>query len=316
MKCLIIGGVAGGATVTARLRRLDETAEIILFERREHILYANCGLPYYIGNVIKERKNLFLQTPEDFRKRFRIDVRTGQEVIKIDRDAKTVTVKLVASGQEYSESYDKLVLSTGAEPLRPPIPGINSEKIVTLRNIPDIDRLKTFVTSGKATRAIVIGGGFIGLKMAENFRKAWMEVIVIEKMDQVMAPLDYTMGAIVHRHFRENGVELILGDGVKEFTEDKEQVEVQLESGKELKAELILLSIGVRPEIQLAGGAGLRVSAAGNMVVDRYMQTSDPSIYALGDAVEVLNRVTGIQMRMPLAGPANKQGRIVANNIF
>ncbi|MCC8187738.1 MAG: FAD-dependent oxidoreductase [Bacteroides sp.] len=315
MKYLIIGGVAGGATVAARLRRLDEAAEIILFERGEYVSYANCGLPYYIGNTIRQREALFLQTPEGFRRRFRIDVRTGQEVTRIDLASRIVSVRRVDSGEEYTESYDKLVLSPGAEPLRPPIPGVDSKRIFTLRHIPDTDRLKTAVTRENARRAVVIGGGFIGLEMAENFRKADMQVTVVEKGNQVMAPLDYSMSAIVRQHLLSNGVGLILEDGVSSFEEGEEGLTVYLESGKQLEADLVLLSIGVRPEVQLAQEAGLALGKAGGIAVNSYMQTSDPDVYALGDAVDVINKVTGLPARIPLAGPANKQGRIVANNL-
>lgn len=315
MKYLIIGAVAGGATVAARLRRLDEDADIVLFERGEYVSYANCGLPYYIGNTIKERDNLFLQTPEGFRKRFRIEVRTGHEVTGIDLPAKTVEVKELATGKAYTETYDKLVLSPGAEPIRPSIPGIDSNKIFTLRNIPDTDKLKAMVASGSVRRALVVGGGFIGLEMAENFKEAGLEVTVVEMANQVMAPLDYSMAAMVHELLREKGVNLVLEDGVSRFEETSSGLDIHLKSGKVIATDMVLLSIGVTPETKLAREAGLETGKLGGIVVDKFMQTSDSSVYALGDAIEVINPITDKPARIPLAGPANKQGRIVADNI-
>ncbi|NLB67540.1 MAG: CoA-disulfide reductase [Bacteroidales bacterium] len=315
MKYLIIGGVAGGATVAARLRRLDEKASIILFERGQYVSYANCGLPYYIGDVIKERENLLLQTPEGFKERFNVEVRTGNEVLSIDPAARTVTVKELNTGSTYTESYDKLVLSPGAEPLRPPIPGIESDRIFTLRNIPDTDRIKTAVESGTIRSAAIIGGGFIGLEMAENLREKGLHVTVVEMADQVMAPLDYSMAAIVHQHLRDKQVDLVLRDGVKTFEEISDGITVNLNSGRAIETDMVLLSIGVRPETGLAAQAGLTIGESGGIRVNSYMQTSDKDIYALGDAVEIMNPLTGKPARIPLAGPANKQGRIVANNI-
>lgn len=315
MKYLIIGGVAGGATVAARLRRLDEKAEIILFERGEYVSYANCGLPYYIGDTINDRNKLFVQTVQGFIDRFRIDIRTRQEVVAIHPEAKQIEIRNLSTGETYVERYDKLVLSPGAEPLRPNIPGINSEKIFTLRNVPDTDAIKQYTIQEKPKHAVVVGGGFIGLEMAENLHALGMGVTVVEMANQVMAPLDYSMAAIVHQHLVEKNVELILEDGVKQFEESPDGLTVSLQSGKQLRTDMVLLSIGVRPETKLAKEAGLTIGSLGGIAVNAYMQTSHPDIYALGDAVEVTHLVTGKPALIPLAGPANKQGRIVADNI-
>ena len=315
MKNLIIGGVAGGATVAARLRRMDENADIILFERGKYVSYANCGLPYYIGGTINDREKLFVQTVKGFTDRFRIDIRTEQEVVAIHPDRKEVEVKKLATGEVYRESYDKLVLSPGAEPLRPGIEGIGSAKIFTLRNVPDTDTIKQYLNREKPRRAVVVGGGFIGLEMAENLHEAGLQVDVVEMADQVMAPLDYSMAAIVHQHLLDKGVRLLLKDGVSRFEETASGIVVHLRSGKQLDADMVLLSIGVRPETKLAREAGLTIGNLGGIHVNEYMQTSNPDIYALGDAVEVRHLVTGKPALIPLAGPANKQGRIVADNI-
>lgn len=315
MKYIVVGGVAGGATVAARLRRNDEKADIIMFERGKYVSYANCGLPYYIGDVIKERNKLFVQTVEGFVKRFRIDIRTEQEVISVDKDNHTVTVRRLSNGEVYTENYDKLVLSPGAEPLRPGIEGINHPNIMTLRNVPDTDAIKQFVEGRKISRAVVVGGGFIGLEMAENLRELGTEVHVVEMGNQVMAPLDYSMASIVHHHLSENGVFLHLENGVTGFTDVNGKVAVRLKSGDEIEADLVILSIGVRPEVKLAKEAGLEIGKTGGIAVNEYMQTSSEDIYALGDATEVKNAVTGAPALIPLAGPANKQGRIVADNI-
>ncbi len=315
MKYIVVGGVAGGATVAARLRRNDEKADIIMFERGKYVSYANCGLPYYIGDVIKERNKLFVQTVEGFVKRFRIDIRTEQEVISVDKDNHTVTVRRLSNGEVYTENYDKLVLSPGAEPLRPGIEGINHPNIMTLRNVPDTDAIKQFVEGRKISRAVVVGGGFIGLEMAENLRELGTEVHVVEMGNQVMAPLDYSMASIVHHHLSENGVFLHLENGVTGFTDVNGKVAVRLKSGDEIEADLVILSIGVRPEVKLAKEAGLEIGKTGGIAVNEYMQTSSKDIYALGDATEVKNAVTGAPALIPLAGPANKQGRIVADNI-
>ena len=315
MKYLIIGGVAGGATVAARLRRMDEQAEIILFERGAYVSYANCGLPYYIGDTITQRDNLFVQTAQGFTARFNIDIRTQQEVVAIQTQGKTVLVKNLLTNETYSEGYDKLVLSPGAEPIRPRVDGISGNRIFTLRNVPDTDTIKGYINTVRPKRALVIGGGFIGLEMAENLHELGIEVGVIEMANQVMAPLDYSMAAIVHHHMVENNVSLYLGDGVASFKETENGVAVVLASGKELETDMVILSIGVRPETLLAKEAGLALGKLGGIEVNEYMQTSDPDIYALGDAVEVTHLVTGSKALIPLAGPANKQGRIVADNI-
>lgn len=315
MNYLIIGGVAGGATVAARLRRMDEKANIILFERGKYVSYANCGLPYYIGDTINNREKLFVQTAKGFTDRFRIDIRTEQEVTAIRPDKKEVEIKNLSTGETYTETYDKLVLSPGAEPLRPGIEGIGSKKIFTLRNVPDTDTIKNYVNTENPKRAIVVGGGFIGLEMAENLYDLGIQVDVVEMANQVMAPLDFSMAAIVHRQLTDKGVGLHLEDGVSRFEEKDGGVTVHLRSGKQIATDMVLLSIGVRPETKLAKDAGLAIGERGGITVNDYMQTSDADIYALGDAVEVRHLVTGQPALIPLAGPANKQGRIVADNI-
>ena len=315
MNYLIIGGVAGGATVAARLRRMDEKANIILFERGKYVSYANCGLPYYIGDTINNREKLFVQTAKGFTDRFRIDIRTEQEVTAIRPDKKEVEIKNLSTGETYTETYDKLVLSPGAEPLRPGIEGIGSKKIFTLRNVPDTDTIKNYVNTENPKRAIVVGGGFIGLEMAENLYDLGIQVDVVEMANQVMAPLDFSMAAIVHRQLTDKGVGLHLEEGVSRFEEKDGGVTVHLRSGKQIATDMVLLSIGVRPETKLAKDAGLAIGERGGIAVNDYMQTSDADIYALGDAVEVRHLVTGQPALIPLAGPANKQGRIVADNI-
>ena len=315
MNYLIIGGVAGGATVATRLRRMDEKANIILFERGKYVSYANCGLPYYIGDTINNREKLFVQTAKGFTDRFRIDIRTEQEVTAIRPDKKEVGIKNLSTGETYTETYDKLVLSPGAEPLRPGIEGIGSKKIFTLRNVPDTDTIKNYVNTENPKRAIVVGGGFIGLEMAENLHDLGIQVDVVEMANQVMAPLDFSMAAIVHRQLTDKGVGLHLEDGVSRFEEKDGGVTVHLRSGKQIATDMVLLSIGVRPETKLAKDAGLAIGERGGITVNDYMQTSDADIYALGDAVEVRHLVTGQPALIPLAGPANKQGRIVADNI-
>ena len=316
MKILIVGGVAGGASVAARLRRMDEQAEIILFERGEYISYANCGLPYYIGGTIADRDNLFVQTVDGFSKRFKIDIRVLQEVICINRENKSITIQNLITNKEYTESYDKLILSTGSEPVKPPIKGIDSRKIFTLRNVPDTDKIKNFLITHKPQKAVVIGGGFIGLEMVENLHNAGLEVQLVEKADQVMAPIDFSMAAIVHQQLRQKGVELYLKEVVTSFLEEEKGVRIVLESGRELISDMVIFSIGVRPDIKIVKDAGLELGTTGGIKVNSYMQTSDNNIYALGDAVEILNPVINKQMLIPLAGPANKQARIVADNIL
>jgi NADPH-dependent 2,4-dienoyl-CoA reductase/sulfur reductase-like enzyme/rhodanese-related sulfurtransferase len=314
-KVLIVGGVAGGASVAARLRRVDEQAQIVLFEKGKYISFANCGLPYYIGGTIAERQALLVQTPEAMQARFNIDVRVDNEVLSIDRQNKTVSVINHGSGQKYAESYDTLVISTGSLPARPPIPGIDGPNIFSLWNIPDTDAIKAFVDNLKPARAAVIGGGFIGLEMVENLKERGVSVTLIEMLDQVMAPLDFEMAQQVHLHLRSKSIDLRLGDGVKSFENHNGVTVITLSSGARVEAELVLLAIGVKPQTALAKAAGLELNPQGGIVVNELMQTSDPAIYAVGDAVEVTDFVQGIKAMIPLAGPANKQGRIAANNI-
>ena len=314
-KYLIIGGVAGGATAAARLRRLDEKAEIVLLERGDYISYANCGLPYYAGGVIKERDSLFVMTPERFRATLAVDVRTGHEATAIDPVAKTVTVVAKASGRTYQESYDALVLAPGAEPVRPPIPGIDGDRIFTLRSVPDIDAIKGYVDARHPARAIVIGAGFIGLEMAENLRERGVFVAIVEALDQVMNVIDPEMAAIVHQHLQAKGVELYLAETVTAFEHRDDQVVVRLKSGRDLPAGMVILSIGVKPDSGLARAAGLALDERGAILVDPAMRTSVPSIYAVGDAVACVSPLTGKAGTVPLAGPANKQARIAADAI-
>ncbi|MEA4954659.1 MAG: FAD-dependent oxidoreductase [Pseudoflavonifractor sp.] len=314
-RVLIVGGVAGGASCAARLRRLDGDAEIILFERGEYISYANCGLPYHIGDVIKSRDALLLQTPAAMRAKYGVDVRVGSEVTAIDRAKKTVTVRKAASGETYEEAYDTLVLSTGSSPVRPPIPGIESERIMTLWTVPDADRIRNTVREQKAKSAVVVGGGFIGLEMAENLHRAGLEVTLVEMLPQVMAPLDFEMAQLLHENLEQNGVKLYLGDGVSSFADADGQVTVSLKSGKTISAGLVILSIGTRPNSELAKAAGLEVNGRGGVVTDNMLRTSDPNIYAIGDVIEVEDFIDKSRTSIPLAGPANRQGRIAANNI-
>lgn len=313
-KYLIVGGVAGGATAAARIRRNTEQAEIILFEKGEHISYANCGLPYYIGGVIQERERLFVQTPEAFGQRFAIDVRTKSEVIGIDVKKKTVQVR-TGDGREYTESYDKLLLSPGASPVRPPLPGIESEGIFTLRNVADTDRIKQYMQQHQVKRAVIVGGGFIGLEMAENLQHTGAQVAVVEMANQVMGPIDYSMASLVHRHLEEKGVRLYLGQAVESFTREDGHLTVNFRSGIRLEADLVLLSIGVRAETRLAQEAGLKLGEMRGIYVNEYLQTSDESVYAVGDAIEFPHPLTGKPWLNFLAGPANRQARIVADNM-
>ena len=314
-KILIVGGVAGGASAAARLRRLDESAEIILFERGEYISFANCGLPYYIGGEIKDKSALLLQTPQSFNARFNVDVRVQSEVTAIDRENKTVTVRQVSTGETYSESYDELILSMGAAPIKPPVPGIDSDKVFTLRNIPDTYRIKDYIEENKPRSAVIVGGGFIGVEMAENLTHAGLNVTIVELADQILAPLDRDMACEVQRHIRSKGVQLMLENAVTGIAETTNGLQITLSDG-EVFADMLILSIGVRPESAIASEAGLEVNQRGGIIVNESMQTSDPSIYAVGDAVEIVNFVTGQKAMVPLAGPANKQGRIAADNIY
>jgi CoA-disulfide reductase len=314
-KIIIVGGVAGGATAAARLRRIDEKSHIVLFERGEHISFANCGLPYYIGETIKERSKLLVQTVEGMSKKFNLDIRNLSEVTGINRVDKTVQVKNIKTGDVYEESYDVLILSPGAKPIVPPIKGLSdADNLYTLRNIPDTDKIKEHVDLKQPQKATVIGGGFIGLEMAENLVERGIEVTVVEMANQVMAPLDYEMASIVHQHLMDKGVNLILEDGVKEFENDGKKI--ILSSGKEIDTDLTILSIGVRPENQLAIESGLNVGERGGIQVNEFLQTNDENIYAIGDAIEVVDFINNQPTMIPLAGPANRQGRIVANNIY
>ena len=315
MKIIIIGGVAGGATTAARIRRIDETAEIILLEKGKHISYANCGLPYYIGGVIEEREKLFVQTPEAFSTRFRVDVRTENEVIFIDRKKKTVTVRQ-SSEDTYEESYDKLLISTGASPVRPPLPGIDLPGIFTLRNVTDTDRIKEYINSHSPRKAVVVGAGFIGLEMAENLHAQGAKVSIVEMGNQVMAPIDFSMASLVHQHLMDKGVNLYLEQAVASFEREGKGLKVTFKNGQSISADIVILSIGVRPETSLARAAELTIGPAGGIALNDYLQTSDAAIYAIGDAIEYRHPITGKPWLNYLAGPANRQGRIVADNIL
>ena len=310
MKTLIIGGVAGGASCAARLRRLDEKAEIVILERGEFISFANCGLPYYIGGEITEKSNLTLQTPESFKARFNIDVRTFSEAVAIDTKNKTVTVKDLKTGEEYAERYDSLVLSPGASPIRPNIKGIDNDKVFTLRNIPDTMKIKRYIEKNRPKNAVVVGGGYIGVEMAENLAKAGLKVAIVELADHLIAPLDFDMAADVHRYIKANGIYLHLNNGVRAINGNT----VILQNG-EISTDMIILSVGVRPDTAFIKSAGIETNERGSILVNEKMQTSAPDVYAVGDAVAVKNFVTGEPSFIPLAGPANKQGRIAADNI-
>lgn len=314
-KIVIVGGVAGGASCAARLRRLDEEAEIILLERGEYISYANCGLPYYVGDVITSRDSLLVMKEETMKERYRIDVRTRHEVLSIQREDKTVTIQDHISKKTYTESYDTLVLSTGSSPVTPPIPGIDSKRIQTVWTVHDTDRIKELISKETIHTASVIGGGFIGLEMAENLHARGLKVSIIEMQNQVMAPLDYEMAQVLHENIRTNGVSLYLEDGVKSFQDEGDAVVITLTSGKQIRSELVILSIGVKPNGELAKAAGLAVNQRGGIVVNKELRTSDPDIYAVGDVIEVEDFIRKEPVMIPLAGPANKQGRIAANNI-
>lgn len=314
MKHIIIGGVAGGATAAARIRRADEGAEIVMLERGKYISYANCGLPYYIGGVISDRERLFVQTPESFGKRFNIDVRVENEVVEIQPKEHTVTIRR-KDGSQYKETYDKLLLSPGASPVRPPLPGIDSEGIFTLRNVNDTDRIKTYLTTKSVKRAVVVGAGFIGLEMAENLHHAGVDVSVVEMGNQVMAPVDFSIAAHLHKHLTQKGVSLYLEQAVAAFERKGNEIRVILKSGETIVADMVILSIGVRPETTLAKAAGLRIGETGGIWVDEYLQTSEADIYAVGDAIEFPHPITGKPWLNYLANPANRQGRIVADNM-
>ncbi|MDD4803438.1 MAG: CoA-disulfide reductase [Syntrophomonas sp.] len=314
-KVLIVGGVAGGASTAARLRRLDEEAQIIMFERGEDVSFANCGLPYYIGGIIEKRKELIVQTPKSLNKRFNIDVRTFNEVVRIFPSEKKVEVKNLKTQESYQESYDYLVLSPGANPIIPPIPGINLPNVFTIRNVPDSDRVKQYIDMENPSQALIIGGGFIGLEMAENLKEKGLAVTVVEMANQVMAPLDPEMAAFVHHYLKKQGITVKLNNEVTALEGDTRVRKAILKSGEQLEADLIVMGIGVRPETQLAKEAGLAIGSTGGIMVDEYLKTSDPNIFAIGDAIQVRHYVTGNEVLLPLAGPANRQGRLVADNI-
>ncbi|WP_315082277.1 CoA-disulfide reductase [uncultured Clostridium sp.] len=314
-KVIIVGGVAGGASTAARLRRLDENLEIIMFEKGEYISFANCGLPYYIGGTINEREKLIVQTVEEMSKKFNLDIRNLSEVIKIDKENKKVIVKNLVENKVYEECYDVLVLSPGAKPLKPKIQGINNcENLFTLRNIPDTDKIKSFIDKKKPKNVVVIGGGFIGLEMAENLHDKGINITLVEASDQVMAPIDIEMASIIHDHLIDKNVELILKDGVESF--ENQGKKIVLKSGRKIDTDMIILSIGVKPETKIAKESGIELNERDAIIVDKYMKTSDSSIFALGDAVEVMDFVNKKPTMIPLAWPANRQGRLVANNIL
>ncbi len=313
-KVLIVGGVAGGASAACRLRRLDESAEIIMFERDGYISFANCGLPYHIGETIAERSKLIIQTPQSMYNRFRIDVRNFSYVSAIHPETKTVTVQSAEKG-EYEESYDVLVLSPGAAPLKPSLPGLDGSRVYTLRSIMDTDRIKAEVDAKNAKTAVVVGGGFIGMEMAENLRDRGLEVTLVEAMDQVMPPFDKDMAILLAKELHDHGVKLRLGDALAGIEEKDDQAVVSLASGKQLSADMVVLAIGVRPDTGFLQGSGIQLGPKGHIVVDEQLRTNLPDVYAVGDAIQVKDFVTGEDTAIPLAGPANKQGRIVADVI-
>ena len=315
MKVVIIGGVAGGATAAARLRRLDEKVEIVVFERSGYVSYANCGLPYYIGGAIADPDALTLQTPESFFSRFRVDMRVRCEALSIDPERKTVRVKNLDTGEEFEERYDKLLLSPGAKPVRPRLPGAELDRVFTLRTVEDTFRVKEFIRSEKPVSAVLVGGGFIGVELAENLRELGMEVTVVELSRQLMGPFDPDMAAFIHSEMREHGVKLALGRSVAGFERRDGGLEVLLDDGTQISAGMAVLAIGVAPDTELAKSAGLELGLRGSIAVNDRMETSVPDIYAVGDAVQVKHSVTGRDALLSLAGPANKQGRIAADNI-
>ena len=314
-RVLIVGGVAGGASAAARLRRLDETAEIVLFDRGPHVSFANCGLPYHVGNVIADERMLLVASRELFRDRFNIDVRTEHEVVAIDRAAKTIRVKDLRAGSERNEPYDALVLAPGASPVRPDAPGLDLPGVFVVRTIPDTRRIRAWLDEPPRREAVVIGGGFIGLEMAENLVRRGLTVTILEKLPQVMPPLDPEMAAEIARHLRSEGVRLRLGEGFQRIEAAGERLVVRTDANATVETDLVILALGVRPEATLAQSAGLVIGARGGIVVDDRMRTSDPSIYAVGDAIEVRDVVIGQETILPLAGPANRQGRVAAEAI-
>ena len=314
-RVLIVGGVAGGASCAARLRRLDESAEIVLFDRGPHVSFANCGLPYFVGDVITEERSLLVASPQLFRDRFRIEVKTRHEVTAIDRAGRAITVRDLTSGRESAERYDALVLSPGAAPIRPPLPGIDLPGIFAVRNIPDSVLIRAWIDERRPARAVVVGGGFIGLEMAENLAHRGLAVTVLEKLPQVMPPLDAEMAVPVAEHLRAQGVTLRLGDGLAGFERAGGELVVLTDAGARIAGGLVILALGVRPETGLAAAAGLALGPRGGIVVDAHMRTADPAIWAMGDAVEVRDVVTGQEVILPLAGPANRQGRVAAEAV-
>jgi len=315
MKVIIVGGVAGGATVAARIRRLDEHAEITVFERSGYISYANCGLPYYIGDVITDQEELTLQTPESFFKRFRINMKIHHEVISIHPDRKTVSVKNLENGEIFEENYDKLILSPGAKPTQPKLPGVGIDKLFTLRTVEDTFRIKEYINKNHPKSAVLAGGGFIGLELAENLRELGMNVTIVQRPKQLMNPFDPDMASMIHNEMRKHGIKLVLGYTVEGFKEKDNGVEVLLKDNPSLHADMVVLAIGVTPDTSLAKEAGLELGIKESIVVNDRMETSVPDIYAAGDAVQVKHYVTGDDALISLAGPANKQGRIIADNI-
>ena len=315
MKIVIVGGVAGGATAAARIRRLDEKAEIIVFERTGFISYANCGLPYYIGDVIQNKADLTLQTPESFWKRFRITMKVRHEVLAIHPEKKTVSVRNLATGETFEEVYDKLLLSPGAKAMVPDLPGVNSKKIFTLRTVEDTFAIKSFVAEHKPRSAVMVGGGFIGVELSENLRELGLEVTIVQRPSQLLSPFDADMAAFIHNQMRKNGIKLALGASVTGFQEGDEGISVLLKDGNPIHGDMVVLAIGVTPETSLAKEAGLALGIKDSILVNDRMETSIKDIYAVGDAVQVKHAVTGSDALIPLAGPANKQGRIVADNI-
>lgn len=315
MKVIIVGGVAGGATAAARIRRLDENAQITVFERSGHVSYANCGLPYYIGDVITDSAELTLQTPESFLKRFRINMKVHHEVTDIHSQNKTVTVRNLVTGEIFTESYDKLLLSPGAKPTKPPFPGIESDKLFSLRTVEDTLQIKEFVQKNQPASVVLAGGGFIGLELAENLRSLGLEVTIVQGLDRLLTPLDYDMASFIHAQVRQKGIRLLLNSFVEGFEEHEGRIRVLVNGHEPLNADMAVLAIGVTPDTQLAKSAGLELGVRGSIAVNDRMETSIPDIYAVGDAVEIRHFITNRKSLISLAGPANKQGRIAADNI-
>ena len=314
-KIVIVGGVAGGATAAARLRRLDENAQITVFERTGYVSYANCGLPYYIGGVIEDRGELTLQTPESFKARFNIDVRVRHEVLSVHPERKAIIVRDLTTGQEFEAQYDALILAPGARPVVPPLPGIDNPRLMTLRTVEDTLRIRQYLEEKKPRSAVLVGGGFIGVELAENLRHAGLDVTIVDMQPQLLSQFDADMAAFLHAEMRAQGVQLLLGRGVQGFENDGEGIRVLLDQGEPIRAELVVLAIGVAPDSSLAREAGLEMGLRGSILVNDRMQTSAPDVYAVGDAVQVRNFVTGEPALMALAGPANKQARVAADNI-